>query len=152
MDIEPMIALVRTAHAGQTDLMGRDYFEYHLKPVAQAAEALLPGHPEVVAAAWLHDIIEDTSVCVTDLQAALIPDEIIDAVISVTKRDGESYDGLITRACANSIGRWVKLADNTVNIANNKLLAESNPEKAAKLLAEKYLPARAQLKQACGLT
>lgn len=53
--------LARRAHHGQRDKAGRDYFEGHLLPIATASAAF---GGEVVAAAWLHDVLEDTNVTV----------------------------------------------------------------------------------------
>jgi len=152
MDNSEIISFVREAHGGQVDLLGRDYFEFHLKPVSDIAAQIKPDDEEVIAAAWLHDVIEDTSVTALDLQKLGISERIIKAVESVTKRTGESYEALITRSCQDELGKYVKLADNTLNIRNNKILAEENPEKAARLRQEKYLPARERLLAACGIT
>lgn len=39
------------------------------------------------------------------------PDEIIEGVLSVTKREGESYEDFVSRAALNPLGREVKRAD-----------------------------------------
>jgi hypothetical protein len=44
-------------------------------------------------------------------QGGLFGSHFIDALQSVTKRDGEDYEDFVRRAAANSIGRRVKLAD-----------------------------------------
>jgi hypothetical protein len=41
---------------------------------------------------------------------------IVDAVLSVTRRDGESYENFVKRAAENPIGRVVKLRDIEDNI------------------------------------
>lgn len=130
----------RSAHAGQVDKQGRDYLEAHLAPVAEE----LAGHPpEVVAAGWLHDIVEDTD-WTTQRVAEHFGAAVARAVDSVTRREGETYAELIERAAADPLGRLVKLADNTVNLAANEALAETDPVTAARL-RDKYETARRRL-------
>src|SRR2546430_905821 len=62
--------------------------------------------------AVLHDVCEDCPGWTLDrLRGEGFPDHIIEAVRSVTKRDGEDYEAFVRRAAANQIGRRVKLAD-----------------------------------------
>lgn len=95
----------RRAHAGQRDKAGREYFEGHLVPIATAAQVF---GPAVVAAAWLHDVLEDSAATAEGLARAGIPAHVIAGVESVTRRSGEAYSELIQRACADSVGRFVK--------------------------------------------
>lgn len=133
-------AAAAAAHAGQLDKQGRDYVEAHLEPVA---EALTAHQPEVVAAGWLHDIVEDADWTVERVAEEFGP-EVARAVDAVTRRADETYDELIERAAADQLGRLVKLADNSVNLAANESLAVSDPETAARLRA-KYETARRRL-------
>jgi hypothetical protein len=48
---------------------------------------------------------------VRPLRSEGFPNHIIEALRSVTKRDGEDYEAFVLRAAANPIGRRVKLAD-----------------------------------------
>jgi len=50
--------LASQAHEGQVDKQGRNYFAYHLLPIA---ESLRPFGSLAYVAGLLHDIIEDTS-------------------------------------------------------------------------------------------
>jgi (p)ppGpp synthase/HD superfamily hydrolase len=62
--------------------------------------------------AVLHDVCEDCPGWTLDrLRGEGFSDRIIDALQSVTKRDGEDYEEFVRRAAANPIGRRVKLAD-----------------------------------------
>ena len=142
--VEDAYAIARAAHAGQTDQQGRDYFTYHLVPIAESLRRLGP-HAEM--AGILHDIIEDTSEhehpwTAERLLANGVPTEVVEAVVSVTRIPGEPYKTMIRRAAANRLGRKVKLADNDRNIKDNAALAEKDPAKAASLLNKRYLPAR----------
>jgi (p)ppGpp synthase/HD superfamily hydrolase len=142
-------ALAERAHKGQRDKAFRDYFDAHLVPIASAAAVF---GDDVEAAAWLHDSLEDTTLCAPDLASAGIPMALVAAVESVTRRSNETYRQLIARACVDPVGRYVKLVDNSWNITSNPALVRSDPVKAASLLTGRYVPARRQLLDACGLT
>ena len=72
-----------------------------------------------IAAGWPHDTIdEDTWVTVGFLRTTRFPETVITAGVSVPGVPGESYFGLVTRAAVDPIGRYVKLADNDDNCAD----------------------------------
>lgn len=127
-------------HAGQVDKRGRDYFNYHLTPVAAL---LAPFGPYAEAAGWLHDVVEDTPLSLDDLEG-VYHRHIVAAVDAVTRRDGETYDDLITRSIDHRLGRLVKLADNTVNLAGNDALAKVDAVAAVRLRG-RYARARRRL-------
>lgn len=135
------IDLARAAHAGQVDKQGRDYFDAHLRPIAEATNAAWPGS-WAVQVAWLHDIIEDTDHTAESLLAAGIGPDVVAAVESVTRHPGEPYRDLIERASDSARGAAVKFVDNAWNILCNDDLAARDPEKARSLLFDRYLPAR----------
>lgn len=66
--------IATTAHAGQTDKAGRPYID-HPRRVASRLVDL-----QEQAAAWLHDVIEDTGVTAVDLLKAGIDDAVVQAV------------------------------------------------------------------------
>lgn len=146
--VERAKTIARDAHAGQLDKVGRDYFCAHLEPIASAAQVF---GSAVTAAAWLHDVLEDTSVTAADLKSAGVSSTVIQAVQSVTRREDETYTELIERASADPVGRLVKLVDNAWNITCNPLLAASDPQRAASMLKDRYEPARRRLLAACDL-
>lgn len=104
------------AHEGQLDKSGRPYIE-HPRRVAAWARRLNPEVSDaVVQAAWLHDVLEDTSVTREDLAARGISAEVIAMVEAVTKRDGEPREAYFARvlACPGALEvKRVDLADNT---------------------------------------
>jgi hypothetical protein len=130
--------LAKTAHAGQVDKQGRDYFSAHLVPIA-ASLAKFGQHAEM--AGYLHDVLEDTAVSPQELHATGVHPQVIRAVRSVSKREGESYEQLIRRAALDPIGRLVKLADNAHNLAGLDDLARIDPDMADRL-RDKYTAAR----------
>lgn len=98
-------AIASHAHEGQHDKAGRDYI---LHPV-RVSEKCITLKAKIVA--LLHDTIEDTDVTADYLRKQGFPEEIVEAVLSVTRQEGETYDDYVLRAAANPIGREVKLAD-----------------------------------------
>ena len=96
--------MAKKAHEGQLDKAGKDYI----------------GHPEYVASlfetpkekiiALLHDTLEDT-----DLSPECIKKEfgeqVLEAVVVLTKRKGEEYFSYIERVKAHPLARRIKIAD-----------------------------------------
>lgn len=99
------VQIATRAHAGQYDKAGEDYIRHPLR-VAERCES-----PKAKIVALLHDTIEDTDVTEEYLRQQGFPSDIVDAVLSVTRREGEDYEAYIRRAALNSIGRQVKIAD-----------------------------------------
>lgn len=141
ISVDDIRDMARSAHAGQVDKLGRDYFSIHVSSVADRLE---PEGELAVMAGLLHDVLEDTELTAQDLLDAGVPADVVRAVESVSKTPGASYDELIARAARDPLGRLVKLADNAQNLADNPLLAAVDPEKATRLRA-KYETARATL-------
>ncbi len=62
--------------------------------------------------AILHDVVEDCDEwTIEKLRERGFSEEVLEAVESVTNREGESYDEFIERAGKNPIARRVKIAD-----------------------------------------
>lgn len=129
-------ALAERAHAGQTDQSGQPYWRHVF-----AVRDMLAEHGEdAQIAGVLHDILEDTPTTSGDLLAAGVPDHVVTAVESVTRRPGEPYESMITRAAADPLGRLVKLADNLHNSDESRLALL--PADQAARLRTKYRRAR----------
>lgn len=124
------------SHAGQTDKVGQPYILHPMRI------ALKCDTPEQKIVAFLHDVIEDCGVTGEALLAVGFPQEIVDAILSVTKRDGESYEDFVARAKQNPIGRVVKLRDLEDNL-NALRLDHFDADMAARY--NKYLAARRYL-------
>jgi (p)ppGpp synthase/HD superfamily hydrolase len=104
--LERAIRIAVDAHAGQTDKAGAPYVLHPLRMMLR----MTSDDERIVAV--LHDVCEDCPDWTFDrLRAEGIPDHLIEALQSVTKRDGEDYESFVRRAAANPIGRRVKLAD-----------------------------------------
>lgn len=92
-------------HDGQKDKSGREYIMHPIRVAERCKD------PRAKIVALLHDTIEDTGVTPDYLHSQGFPDEIIEGVLSVTKREGESYEDFVSRAALNPLGREVKRAD-----------------------------------------
>ena len=121
-----------TKHCGQRDKVGAAYFQHPMR-VAMRCHS---DDEKIVA--LLHDTLEDTDVTVEYLLAEGFPQHIVDGVLSVTKREGESYEDFVARAAQNPLGRVVKLHDLEDNLDIFRLDIVS-PEMAARFT--KYLAA-----------
>ena len=99
------IEIAAAAHATQVDKGGAPYVLHPLRMMMkQTTEAAM-------IAAVLHDVVEDTPWTQEKLRAEGFPQEVLEAVACLTKREGEDYAAFIARAGANPIARAVKLAD-----------------------------------------
>lgn len=77
----------RDAHRGQIDDEGTEHFD-HCEAVAEIIELIMPNDLELLAAAYLHDTLEDTETTEQELRDEF-GDDVTDLVIEVTKIDGD---------------------------------------------------------------
>lgn len=98
-----------------------DYFSGHLDPVALQAEIIATGlkldKEEIdlaITAAYLHDIIEDTSCTAELLIKKGIPNMVVTAVKLLTK-GCESNNQYLQTITSSRLATVVKLADSMVN-------------------------------------
>ncbi|MFD9389522.1 HD domain-containing protein [Streptomyces sp. NPDC060000] len=133
--------LARAAHEGQTDKAGRPYAE-HLRAVAEGVRAR-GGDAEQIAAAWLHDAVEDDALSETWLHEAALSDRTKAVVLALTKRAGETPKAYAERILATPGALLVKEADLAHNADPARLAAL---DAATRLrLTEKYARMRALL-------
>lgn len=124
--LENAITLAATAHAGQVDKAGQPYILHPLRVMLQVSE------PHERMAAALHDVVEDTEVSLEALREQGFPLEVVEAVGTLTKRDGETRLQAAKRAGANPIARMVKIADVSDNL-DTRRLKKLTPEDKARL-------------------
>ncbi|MGW3203436.1 HD domain-containing protein [Streptomyces sp. NPDC001135] len=134
-------ALARAAHEGQTDKAGRPYAE-HLAAVAEGVRAR-GGDAEQIAAAWLHDSVEDDALSEEWLAAAALSRRTKDIVGAVTKRAGEEPEAYARRILATPGALLVKEADLAHNADPERLAVLDEPTR--KRLTAKYARMRALL-------
>lgn len=112
-DIEPemmplfdkAVEIATKAHEGQTDKSGKPYIG-HVMRVAQRCKTQ---KSKVIA--LLHDVIEDTPITPDELKAEGIPADIVEAVLTLSRRQDEPYEEYINRVAPHPLCREVKIAD-----------------------------------------
>ncbi len=118
--LERAIAIAAEAHAGQADKAGVPYILHPLRMMLSLASA------EERIVAVLHDVCEDCPGWSFErLRSEGFSSLIIEALDSVTKREGEDYEAFIRRAASNPIGQRVKLADLNDNCDLSRISAPS---------------------------
>lgn len=118
------------AHKGQKDKAGLDYI---LHPIRVSERC---NDPRAKIVALLHDTIEDTNVTADYLREEGFTEEIVEAVLAVTRSDGEEYDDYVRRAAQNELGHMVKRADLEDNMDIRRLpeLTDRDVERLRKYL------------------
>ena len=132
--------LAITAHAGQVDKNGAPY---HLHPEAVAAAFDSDTEPVECAAAWLHDVLEDTAIDAGGLRAHGIQEPVI-AVVELLTRHADLPDAVYyARIRDDPAARRVKLADIAHNTRPDRVARLDEPTR--RRLVAKYAKARAAL-------
>lgn len=103
--IEKALEVAARAHAGQKDKQGAPYLLHPLRVMNGVHSE------EAKIVAVLHDVIEDTSVTIDDIRRAGFSEPVLDALLCVTHKKGESYASYVVRCKGNDLARQVKLAD-----------------------------------------
>ncbi|WP_269048047.1 hypothetical protein [Paenarthrobacter sp. Z7-10] len=149
--VVPQVAAARAiatiAHKGQTDKSGADYITHPSRVAGRLTD------PQHVAAAWLHDVLEDCGkifagppafgITAEDLLAAGIEQDVVDAVVLLTRTADNAGDRYYEAIRANAIAKAMKLADIAEN-TDPARTAKLTPETREKL-ARKYAHALAVL-------
>tara|TARA_R110000824_G_scaffold304530_4_gene492347 strand:+ start:449 stop:868 length:420 start_codon:yes stop_codon:yes gene_type:complete len=107
------------AHKGQTRWDKRTPYISHPAAIARAM-IQDKWSEDYIAVAWLHDVIEDTSVTAEQLLAAGIPADIVQSVETISKKDGQSYLEYILDVRQDDLAREVKIEDITHNMSDLK--------------------------------
>ena len=128
-DVKLAHEIAKRAHHGQVDKADVPYI-LHPETVA----SLVTKDDEKIVA-YLHDVIEDTSYQLSDLEEAGFSSEIIKAVDLLTRKDGQSYNQYLKLVKTNELARVVKLADLKHNSDLSRLNGET-PEDVKRV--EKY--------------
>lgn len=115
--IDKAMYIADHAHAGQ---FRRDEVTPYIRHVEKVVENVKKrdGISDEIIVAWLHDVIEDTTITVDELKIHF-PCHIVEAVIALTHIEDEPYEASILRAKANPIARQVKIADNLANLSDS---------------------------------
>lgn len=138
--VETARAIATEAHRGQVDKTGADYI---LHPARVAARIDPRRHPVEHAAAWLHDVVEDTGTTPEELGLLGIPDAVIEVVLLLTRRDDVPDADYYAAIAADPRALMVKRADldDNTDPARTAALDDATRDR----LAAKYAKARAAL-------
>lgn len=119
------------AHEGQFRNDKKTPYIKHPEAVAKAVEKRLQ------PIAWLHDVVEDTTVTLEDLKKAEFPQYIIDAVDVLTHRDNEPNIQYWKKILTNQDAVIVKVADINCNLKDApSVYARDKYARALKLFAD----------------
>lgn len=136
--VEIARAIATIAHRGQVDKAGNPYIEHPARVAARLTAQ--KESDEVIAAGWLHDVLEDTDLTREDLSAAGVGGHVISYVEGVTRENGETPEDYYEKV-QRQIGAFrVKLADIADNTDPNRLALLDDPTIAR--LTRKYAKAR----------
>lgn len=125
--IEKSLEIALKAYKGQKDKAGEAYILHPLRVMAKMVNS------DEKAVALLHDVIEDSDYTADDLRKEGIPANVIDAVLALTKEEGESYEFFIERVLKNKLASKVKIADieDNINVLRLKSLKDSDLQRIA---------------------
>ena len=132
MYISKAILIATTAHMGQVDKSGQSYILHPLR-------VMLAGTTEeekIVGV--LHDVIEDTCYTIEFLTTMGFSDEVIQALIAISKVEDATYKEYLKRVSENKLATSVKLHDLEDNMSVPRLL---NLPKANLGLMKRYAEA-----------
>ena len=136
-------AIAAHAAVGQKRKYTNEPYIVHPAEVARIVAEVPGSTPDMVAAAWLHDVVEDTSVTLTDIHLSFGPEvaALVGWLTDVSKKeDGnratrKAIDRAHT-AAAPAEAQTIKLAD---LISNSKSIMQHDPAFAKTYLEEKRL-------------
>lgn len=105
------IEIAAEAHANQNDLAGQPYILHPLRVM------LASKHEDGQVVGVLHDVLEDCPEWTLDrLRKIGFSGTQLEALDTITRRDGESYDAYIHRVSRNRLAAEVKRADLSDNM------------------------------------
>jgi (p)ppGpp synthase/HD superfamily hydrolase len=107
--------LARVSHLGQFRRDGVTPYINH--PAAVASR--VGGDSTAEAAAWLHDVLEDTDATVDTLREAKIPEEVIACVVLLTNKGDIGYERYLSQIKADPVAKKVKIADMLSNLSDH---------------------------------
>jgi (p)ppGpp synthase/HD superfamily hydrolase len=147
MEWEEAVAVAARAHGRQRDRSG----VFELAHGIEVASALVEPTDDELAAAVLHDVLEDTSWSADDLRAAGVPDVVVEAVEHVSRieePEQERYRDFIERTAraageSGRIARRVKEADLLVNMERVHSLPDGES-----MRRKRYVPALERIREA----
>ena len=131
-DVTKALKLSMKAHAGQRDKAGEEYFLHPLTVALTVAKN--GGTDECIAAALLHDVVEDTDYTLKDLSNLGFDKSVTDALALLTHKKDIPYMDYVRNLKTNEIARAVKMADllHNMDLSRLKEINESDRKRAEK--------------------
>ena len=136
--LEKALRIAVEAHAGQVDKAGKPYIFHPMRVCCRC----FTDEEKVVA--LLHDTIEDTDITAEYLLSEGFPRSIVDAVLSVSRNEDESYEDFVKRTRLHPLGKAVKLHDLEDNMDISRLEQVTDKDLAR---LNKYIKAYRYLKE-----
>lgn len=130
--VKKALEIATEAHKHQVRKFSGESYIRHPKRVAEKVKH----HGWVYeTVALLHDIAEDTDICVGDLRE-LFPSGVVGAVNSLTRRRNETYYDYIMQILHDPVARVVKIADLEDNMRDLKEGSMKDKYRLAKHILE----------------
>ena len=125
---EKAMQIAEKVHSSQVDKGGKPYIGHPIRVERMCSRQ------EDRLVALLHDTVEDGGITSEYLLMAGFPQEVVDAVLSVSRKRGEDYLDFIQRCKTNPIGCRVKICDLRDNMDITRLneLTEKDIERLKK--------------------
>jgi len=134
--LEKALRIAVEAHAGQVDKSGKPYILHPLRVCCRCFT------DEEKMVALLHDTIEDTEITTEDLLSEGFPPYIVEAILSISRNEDETYEEFVKRTSLNPLGRAVKLHDleDNMDISRLEQVTEKDLDRLNKYIkAYRYL-------------
>ena len=134
--LEKALRIAVEAHAGQVDKSGKPYIFHPLRVCCRCFT------DEEKMVALLHDTIEDTEITTEDLLSEGFPPYIVEAILSISRNEDETYEEFVKRTGLNPLGRAVKLHDleDNMDISRLEQVTEKDLDRLNKYIkAYRYL-------------
>ena len=134
--LEKALRIAVEAHAGQVDKSGKPYIFHPLRVCCRCFT------DEEKMVALLHDTIEDTEITTEDLLSEGFPPYIVEAILSISRNEDETYEEFVKRTSLNPLGRAVKLYDleDNMDISRLEQVTEKDLDRLNKYIkAYRYL-------------
>ena len=107
-----------TARAWHAGYFRRDGTTPYINHPRQVARRVQHESVHVRVLAWVHDLLEDTSITIGHLRNLGFPDDVLEALVAITHVKGEPNLAYWKRVKANPIALRVKIADMIENLSD----------------------------------
>ncbi len=122
------LQIAAKAHKGQKDKAGEKYIFHPFHVAKQFRSETL----KIVAI--LHDVLEDTTVTMEDLEHYGFSQPVLDALCAITKKPNQSYEEYITGVKKNDLARLVKIEDikHNMDVSRLKKVTQQDRQRVAR--------------------